>query len=195
MSYMENGNIRFVNQAEVTAAALLNGQSGPDTTASIISGSMVQEFDQQIGIFNSELMGINAKKTDVRADKMSVVSILSGTETEYASKDAQGNSVDIKGIQVNPSQLKELESMCIEYGLNLENTLNNNNGVINVPLSTVKALEEAVDGKLSDLNSTSELKLIHFQSLMDSRKQAMMMLSNMLNSDNSTKMSIVQNLK
>ena len=59
-------------------------------------------------------------------------------------------------------------------------------------------LQEIKDGfadKVDSLNQSSELKMIRFQALMDARKQAFMMLSNMVNNNHQTMQAIIQNLK
>lgn len=49
--------------------------------------------------------------------------------------------------------------------------------------------------ELAQLNSNSELTMIQVQSLMDQRKNAMTLLSNMISVNTSTQMSIIQNMK
>lgn len=49
--------------------------------------------------------------------------------------------------------------------------------------------------ELAQLNSNSELTMIQVQSLMDQRKNAMTLLSNLISVNNSTKQSIIQNMK
>jgi chromosome segregation ATPase len=49
--------------------------------------------------------------------------------------------------------------------------------------------------ELAQLNSNSELTMIQVQSLMDQRKNAMTLLSNLISANNSTKQSIIQNMK
>lgn len=49
--------------------------------------------------------------------------------------------------------------------------------------------------ELAQLNSNSELTMIQVQSLMDQRKNALTLLSNLISVNTSTQMSIIQNMK
>ena len=64
-----------------------------------------------------------------------------------------------------------------------------------VSVEFLKTFSESLETRMTDLNSQSETDSIRFQALMDSRKQNLLMLSNMMNSDNQTKMAIINNMK
>lgn len=59
----------------------------------------------------------------------------------------------------------------------------------------ITAAVEKKERELTELNSTSELTMLQVQSLVDQRKNALMMLSNLVANKNETMMSIIRNMK
>lgn len=180
------------------------GQNGPaDASQALMAfmgGSMVQEYDAQITAFSTELSSTNAEKEVVRADKTKLTVLEADAKT---LTDADGY-YDKDGVVYTQQAVVMLESQVEQFiggaaklgvAISKESLPTNGNSGYAVSTSIIDSVKDALDNKLSDLNSSSELKAIQFQSLMDSRKQAMLMLSNLINSDNQTKMAIIQNLK
>lgn len=194
MSDTSSVGTMFINQAQVALKAIGQMQHSPNATSSLIAGSVVSELDAQIGIFNAELLAANVKKSEVRGHKVDVMAIAARAEGEFSVDGSGENDPKFKGVAVSESEKTAIESLAQNYGVDLTVKVSSDGQTV-ISSAQLQSLEEAVEGKLADLNSTSELKLINFQSLMDSRKQAMMMLSNILSSNNNTMMSIIQNLK
>lgn len=179
-------NITIIDANQVAGASLDTTVLGPQATMTLLGGQMVEEYDRAIQIFSAELMGINAEKSNVNSHKADVMRIVANKKKITSETDGVSKSAYV----ITGTEYQKLVRYAGEYGVAL-------NGVAegSVPESFIEELKDAIDNKIQELNSTSELRMINFQSLMDGRKQAMMMLSNMLNSDNQTKMSIIQNFK
>lgn len=164
-----------------------------------ISGAVVAEYDAQIQTYSAELTVINDQKTSVRQDKVTLTGLAAKcqdiTGKGYKITDESGTKIDFTGkaVPVSKTEYNTIIDLAKDYGVDVSN-LPSGSGYM-MPESLIESLKEALDSKLQDLNSSSEIKLIHFQSLMDARKQSLMMLSNMMNSDNQNKMAIIQNMK
>lgn len=186
LSYLEN-------QGVGDASGLLQAYMG---------GAMVQEYDAQIQMFTAELTAVNAEKSAVRADKLAVTGLQSNLKTFVASGEnvayfPDGTVYEGEAAVLGSNEVANLREQAASLGVSMNDPalLNGSNNTYAVDVKFLEDIEGALDNKLTDLNSISEMKSIQFQSLMDARKQSMIMLSNLINSDHETKMSIIQNLK
>ena len=187
-----------VNTALIQAS---NTTQGTDDAAKIfqtqIGGAMVQEYDAEIQDYTNELQAINTQKEAVRTDKNQTTVLLSQLTSADGYCDSANKAMTGSVAEITTDEKTEIQDLADSLGITLTIGSKTTDGTTTYGIaeSSLKALGDALDSKLSDLNSTSELKMIQFQSLMDARKQSMMMLSNLLSSDNQTKMAVIQNMK
>lgn len=180
----------------------------------MISGGVLQEIDAQIEMFKGEIEANNSQQKAIRDDISTINKYLART-IEHIDQDNNPDTADTEMIQLSRSERKALVDAAASLGfksiktkrggergdffeMNKIITKNVKGGTIGRDKVTVKFLEsikEALENKLSDLGSSSEMDTIKFQALMDARKQNIMMLSNLMNSDHQTKMSIMNNMK
>lgn len=170
----------------------------------LLGGAMIQEYDAQIQDFTADMSATNAEKSAVRADKTQISTLqtnLSASSKQYSATDKfyttdTGEHVEFteKGSKLTSAQYKQIKALCEKYGVDPDKIATDGKNYV-LPDSLAETLKGQMDSKLTDLNSTSEMKMVNYQALMDARKQSMMLLSNMLNSDTQTKMAIIQNMK
>lgn len=194
------------NGAKIELAALES--RGPDALQGLqaqISGAVVAQYDTQLADFSAELTAVNAAKNAIQSDKTAITAMMT-TPTELVAKDGyvtRGRDSENKettsafagsAVIMDKKQYDDFVKLAQKNGIDLSGVATN--GKKNaVPESILQATKDALDGKLADLNASSEIKLIHYQALMDARKQAMMMLSNMISSDNQVRLAVIQNMK
>lgn len=180
----------------------------------MISGGVLQEIDAQIEMFKGEIEANNSQQKAIRDDISTINKYLART-IEHIDQDNNPDTANTEMVQLSRSERKALVDAAASLGfksiktknggergdffeMNKIITKNVKGGTIGRDKVTVKFLEsikEALENKLSDLGSSSEMDTIKFQALMDARKQNIMMLSNLMNSDHQTKMSIMNNMK
>lgn len=185
----------------------------------LIGGSVLHELDEQIGMYKSETDAKNDKKVALRQDITSI-NLLLGKETSeavsfknqslndaYTKKTSTERSPNHNetAIPLTTEQRDQLISVAKKLGLLSEFKKNygysgngynaGGNNQCYVTKNFLETVKENFDNELTDLNSQTETDSIKFQSLMDARKQNLLMLSNMINSDNQIKMSIINNMK
>lgn len=198
---MEYQSVNFnAAKAELAALEQLSGTATASLEAQL-GGSVVAGYDKQVNAFTAELIAANDEKTAVQADKISLTKLMGGlTDVPeakgYAYKDSQNVSQKFSGKAhvMGEADYAKFEKLAASAGIDTSAVAASGKSRA-VAENVLQAVKDALDSKLSDLNSTSELKLIRYQGLMDARKQAMLMLSNMLSSDNQTRMAVIQNLK
>ncbi len=174
----------------------VQSQSGASAVTSTLYGEVVTELDQQIKDFNKELETTNAEKQELRETKYSF-----NTTSDKITETVNDKSVAC--VDISPADYKVMCDIAIANGAQSS-----------IPTSGI-ALEggtvyrfskevfdgfcttvnDKMDGKLTDLNSMSELKMVKFQALMDSRKQAMAMLTNTMQSQSQMNQQIIGNMK
>lgn len=174
-------------------------QAGSDATTgleSVLLGDVVANYDDQIQAYSEEIQQITVEKNNLTEMKTAI--------NEYPTQTKGSDAVNAGYTEItgpfrtyDSAQYYNLMQMAQSVGLGgtLQNGTDANHSLYAVSESTISSIQSALDNKISELNSSSEIKMINFQSLMDARKQTMLMLSNMVNADNQTKMAILQNLK
>lgn len=181
-----------VNAMQIESKLLQNSESGgTQAVMATISGPMVEEYDKLLNSYNVELISINNEKSAVRHERDNFA-ITAGQGSQYTPGEGEEQE-GVSGKLYSKEEYDELNAIADDYGVDLNETIIDGEYFLSEQI--IEDVKDKMDSKLQDLNSVSELKMIYFQSLMDSRKQAMLMLSNMISSDNSTKMAIIQNLK
>lgn len=192
------------NKIITTSPITISGpQDGAQEFMGTIAGVAVAEYDKLLGSYKQDLEGMNAKKSELREDrdKLQVLQYR-GTTSSQPLKDGQEPPAPaVDGKVFSASDFGKADkpgtpaSYFNKYGVGPDSYKTLSSGDVFVPDNVWESLKEKIDGKIQNVNSDSEIRMIYFQSLMDSRKQAMLMLSNMVSSENSTKMAIIQNLK
>lgn len=162
--------------------------SDVDSTKAIIAGELVRSYDNQIGDYNQELVSLNALKKSFRDNKIKVGNIKA--QPVHSREEEGGLTTEVR--MIDEDQQAYLAEIAEEVGIDSEE-LNLKSGFISE--ENLDSITEAIDAQIKNLNSTSELKMIYFQSVIDARKQAMLMLSNLLKADSDTKSAIIQNMK
>lgn len=197
---MEYQSVNF-NPAKVELSALAQSAAGTSSLEAQLGGAIVADYDSQIRSFTAELVTVNAEKTAVQGDKVALTKLLGGLtdlteEKNYAYKDEDGITQKFSGkaFIMDRKGYEKFAKLAEQVGVDVSLVAVNGKSHA-VPENLIQAVKDGLDSRLSDLNSTSELKLIHYQSLMDARKQAMLMLSNLISADNQTRLSVIQNLK
>lgn len=191
-------------QIEVVEIAK-GGNDAVQDFVSLIGGRVLNEFNEQVQMQKADIEAIVAEKAAVRADLSKLKTLQA--ESEDISSDGMDPYIDPKTgdkftgeafmIHQNNSELYEaIQDLIKKSGaeFSFSDLPHNSNSVV-IPKAFYESLENTLDSRLQTLNTQSEIKTISFQAVMDARKQALLMLSNMLNSDNQTKMAIIQNLK
>ena len=177
--------INYTETQSVNANAILAADSQGEYIATL--ADCVQEYDVQIANATNEMQEIAQEKSDTRVDQSEVNSFLNRDKTTDEETGEEYVTVNIK-------ELTQLSLMAENYGMSMGTV----SGSLLKPEVKVSVLEELAakqQSKLDDLNSSSELKMISFQALMDSRKQALLQLSNLYSSSNEITMEIIRNMK
>lgn len=157
------------------------------TLEAILAGNVLGEYDAQIEDFSNKMNEVNSLKTSLRTDKNKLNSWIENLDSR---------SYNNQGMYLDPDQYSEIKTIAktVDNDELASLGVNNSYNQYYISKSQIENLVESIENKVQDLNSTSEIKMIQFQSLIDARKQTMMMLSNMINNDNQAKMSIIQNM-
>ncbi|MCP5463588.1 MAG: hypothetical protein H7A33_01025 [Deltaproteobacteria bacterium] len=167
---------------------------GTDGMEQALAAGVVADYDSQIDIFTKEIESDTAQKAQISSTKSSVENTIAGLD-KVAGGDSESGELDYyDASSLDSDTLNALADQLDAVGMDGQAFLDSlADGKFKV--SDIDALLDGLDNKLSALNSKSELKMIRFQALMDARKQALMQLSNMMQSQNQTNMSIIQNMK
>lgn len=191
--------INYTETQSVNANTLLESDSVSEYTATL--GGSVQEYDVQIANATNEMQEIAMEKSDVRADQSLINSCLD-SDSEIKT-DTKGR--DVERVEVTQSEWEQISGgLGDEYGLPIVSTdtdtqtrtaVQKTPGIFLVSKEYLENLKTKQQSKLDNLNSSSELKMISFQALMDSRKQALLQLSNLYSSSSEIAMEIIRNMK
>lgn len=146
--------------------------------------SLIADFNQQLADISANMQDQLAQKQEVRGE----ISVLQGINAKTTINNESTNGQDAVMItQVERDKLLQL-------GVD-KNSIISSGGYLYVTKEALTATVESRQEKLAGLNSNSELTMIQIQSLVDQRKNMLMLLSNMMASKNDTAMSIIRNLK
>lgn len=187
--------VNYTEATTLNADAILAGDATGEFMMTL--GDCVQEYDAQITNATHEMQEIAEEKSETRTDQSTVngwlnkdkiidpnygecVS-LTGAEWSELVGGKDGSSAGAPGLEEKYGYQADV------YGVSGSNVL--------VSTSYLETLSTKQQGKLDDLNSQSELKMISFQALMDSRKQALLQLSNLHSSSSEIAMEIIRNMK
>lgn len=118
-------------------------------------------------------------------------SLLEGESFE--KKDATGKTETM--IYVSEEKYKELENLLKQSGETISASRASAKDPYVISKNDLENLRSKHENNLQNLNTTSELDMIRFQSLLDARKQMLMQLSNMISQDSQVKLEIIRNMK
>lgn len=181
----------------------------------LLGGGVLKELDSQISMHKSEIEASNVKKSALRDDITSINKLLAketSSTVEFWTQQRINDGLEAPihnetAIPLSKEEKLALNALAGRLGLSEELALNygyDGNGKLQDGTKTnqryitkdfLESMKESLENELTDLNSNTEMDSIKFQSLMDARKQSLLMLSNMISSDNQTKMSIINNMK
>lgn len=193
-------NTTSINNTQSTNATATTSDAAGELEATI-GGAVVAEYDEQIRMFTTELVNIDGEKKELRADKLALTS-LGGMPSEITEESGysvingefSGDVFTGKAQIMTTSEYNEFIKLAQEYGVEVTG-VGSKGAKYAVPESVIETVKGEIDNRITDLNSMSEIKLINYQALMDGRKQSLMMLSNLISSDNQTRMAVIQNFK
>ncbi len=198
---MTDVNINEVQSQSVGSAAddIANGGDSLSQVEFFIASDYLSGLDSQIALYKDELENSELAKSEYMTNEALISGFLSKTEIETDSGEAcveldTGEAKELVEILKSLGQKMAAEDLEDEIS-DVENSRDSVVDSIQFSKKDLEDLKTTYSNKIDDLNSSSELKMIRFQTLTDARKQALLMLSNMISSDNSTKLAIIQNLK
>lgn len=199
---------------KITASKVLNGLTSSTSGMSLtqfqamLSSSVLQELDAQIGMFKSEIEAAGEEKKALRKDITDINAKIAKAESCTIPASSDKPEETSKFVYLNKDEYELLVSYSKDLNLktNLEGAVKNSETIHKlkklkdkgdkyISADFFETFKETLENRLTDLNSQTETDGIHFQALMDSRKQNLLMLSNMLSSDHQIKMSIINNMK
>lgn len=159
----------------------------------------IEDYDVQIAAYTAEMTDLIEQKTEVREAKGEVDSLASRTpdgegEAAYIQLTQEEGEALIESLEEAGFDTTELEDGTYFYGVD-QNDDGETEWVYKLPPSWLEAASQNLDDQMTELNSQSELKMIGFQSIVDARKQTMLMLSNMVNNNSQTMLEIIRNMK
>jgi hypothetical protein len=166
----------------------------------VIVMGVISELDAQVQQYGNELQDSDSQKQDYRAKEHVVDSLLGAPDTVIKNGDdleSEGKSLTVeqaeKLVEILKSLGRDFEATGIQIAI--DQSKKSGEGGISIETSFLQEIKDGFADKVDSLNQSSELKMIRFQALMDARKQAFMMLSNMVNNNHQTMQAIIQNLK
>lgn len=175
--------VNEISTNQVTEAGLATGFSETD----YVVMAAVADYDEQIADYTDEMAAINAEKGVIRTAETAAENLSNRTATQVDGKDY---------VSMSYAEFEDLKAKCAEAGVDITQVEGIADATIDVfPVSVLETIEGQLEDKLEALNDVSELKMIGFQSVMDARKQALLMLSNMVSSNHQTMMDIIRNMK
>lgn len=192
--------------ATESAAAIESSGFGQQELMTTLAGVTIREYDRLLGGYKIEMDDLNQKKSALREEREAVQKLEHAGEAAVENLEVNeknepiGEKVDgtiLPAKIISPKDGTEVDTgvFLAAYGIEKDQYRKLSDDRIFVAEGVWDSIKSKIDNRLNAVNSTSETKTIYLQALMDSRRQAMMMLSNLINAENSTKMAIIQNMK
>ena len=175
----------YLNQSSV------HGVTGGSAATSGVSET---ELEQTVGVslladFNQQLTNISTNMKDQLAAKQELRGDLSYLQDLNGQTTVQTPSGE-DAVAISEDEHEKLEQMGIDL-----NTIFDGNGGYYVTKNSLSGAIDTKQEELAGLNANSELVMLQIQSLVDQRKNAMMLLSNLMASRNESLTGIIRNLK
>ncbi len=168
--------------------------SGDAYALSVMTG-VVSHLDEQISTYYEDIQKVATDKQVAMTDKSMIMPALSGTlVTEEVAKEKAEISSPCRVIKAK-AQYEKVIAYCKKYGISYADKAKKVGQQYYVAEDLCKTIEMHMDTRLQDLNSVSETKMIYFQGVIDSRKQALLMLSNFISANNEARREIIRNIK
>lgn len=148
-----------------------------------ISVSMVGDLNDQLAGISKTMRQQLADKQIIRQDLSTLQGLNARTETETPNHE--------KAVIITDKEYSELVTK--QPGLQFE-PIGDGSGYY-LKKDSLRNVINGAQEKLASLNSNTEMTMLQIQSLTDQRKNALMMLSNLISARNETLMGIIRNLK
>ncbi|MBX7148181.1 hypothetical protein K1X76_03785 [bacterium] len=168
---------------------------GVSRTSGTSSTSLKSDHDLEVSVATGLIDDINTQLTQMSQDLQSSLEQKQALDekTNYLGTISTHTPQTIDNVLYLTISAEEKEKLK-ELGLKEEN-FKEVDGQLYVTPESVNALSENFKTQKQNLNSMDELSMLKVQSLMDQRKNMMMLLSNMMASNNETLSAIVRNIK
>lgn len=145
--------------------------------------SLLADFNQQLADISEAMQTQLNEKKELREELASLETLNGRTEVT----DSNGE----EAVEISAEEKTELEQM----GYTDLNFVAKSDGSYTVTKDSLGSAIENGQEELAGLNATSELTMLQIQSLVDQRKNAITLLSNLIASKNETLTGIIRNLK
>lgn len=172
--------LNSVSAIPINAAKTTNEESLEQAVGLNLLGDLNQQLGEIAGVMKSQM----TQRQAIRGDIESVQTFLTRPTQTLPSGET--------GVAVTEVEKQAL----ITLGFPKESLVPESGG--RGYLAPTKALNSLIETKkeqISGLNSNSEITMIQVQSLMDQRKNALSLISNLMASKNESLMGIIRNLK
>lgn len=183
MNYVYAQNIRV----DHVGAQAVPGTVSETELEETIGVSLITDYNEQLANIAETMKNQLDQKKEVR-DEIFGLEAMKGKPTE----ERNGKTV----VELTKEEAQKLDVVLIS-----EPKLNDRGQIVGYYLDKetfderIEAAVEKKERELTDLNSTSELTMLQVQSLVDQRKNALLMLTNLIASKNETMMGIIRNMK
>lgn len=192
MDYMYANNTNRTTDVNSTSSA--TGVAGATETEmdQVLGLSVVSDYDTQLAAIAQTMQDQLQQKQDIREEIMALNALY--TQPETTGDDGQVyvdlTAEEVAQLNLTPEQAGQVYEVRDGNG--------NITGYRMLETDFKEVVDTAIENKqmeLSQLNSNSELTMIQVQSLVEQRKNAMMLLSNLIAARMSSMQAIIQNMK
>lgn len=181
MSQLNSINYQTLDNAQAVNAPSNNGMQ---TMEEAVGVNMLGDLDSQISKIGNDMRESLGKKKEIRAE-MDVARKISDKPL------AEGSTPETPLIKISADELAQLGKL----GINTTDFKVQPDGSYIGPQKTVTSFIEGKKEEMAQLNSESEITYLTLQGLMDERKTAFTMLSNLMSAEHETTAAIIRNFK
>ena len=178
--YLDQATVQGIN-----GSTSLGGGVSETDLEQTVGVSMLADFNQQLADISANMQDQLAQKQELRGE-LSVLQDINGQTT--VNNPSTG---DQDAVEISTSERDKL----IELGMSSSGFTATGQGGYYVTKDNLSGAIETKQEKMAGLNANSELTMLQIQSLVDQRKNMLMLLSNMMASKNETASSIIRNMK
>lgn len=146
--------------------------------------SLIADYDQQLGNISNLLQSQLNQKQEIRSEMDQLNS--------FYLKDEIPDPFSRKSVVVTT---EERDALMAKGYKNLQFTIKDNGHTYYLTKESLKTTLEAKQEEMAGINSNSEITMLQVQTLVDQRKNSMLLLTNLMASRNDTLMNIIRNMK
>lgn len=185
MTAIHQASIQVQNKALTQTTP--GGVSGPDMEISV-SGALVEDLDQQLAQISKTMKETLVEKQALRSELEAIFDLKQNAPVE--------NIDGVEWVNLSPEQAQLLGVTQSAFPKETEN-----GEVIKYSLkkedfdSATKASKEIREEQIAGLNSNSEMTALKVQALIDQRKNALLLMSNLISSAGEVAKHIIGNTK